>query len=264
MRTFQFTKGNIQVVVKCDLIDPQAEHMTIMEIRGAKGTEFETIFPWNKGSVLYRQDLVAWFGNYSAAWTGIEYGGAEVVALNDATLAKTLTITPTVTNGTKTTVKIIVKNSSNVVVDEKTVELTSGSAATVPIEIGFKYSFELAEGDAWTSGVAPDEITCDGNESVSLGITVPNPSEVFAMTLKPTIVGADKATITVTGTKAGYANDVHTVELAAADVEINVFDGYSYAFDIVTEGGSWTSGNAPDAEIIDGADTEVAISITVV
>lgn len=263
MRTFQFTKGNIQVVVKCDLIDPQAEHMTIMEIRGAKGTEFETIFPWHVGSTLYYPELTVWFGNYSAAWTGIEYGGAEVVALNDATLAKTLTITPTVINGTKATVKIIVKNSSNVVVDEKAVELTSGTAATVPIEIGFKYSFELAEGDAWTSGSAPEEIACDGDESVSLGITVPNPSEVFAMTLKPTIAGADKATITVTGTKEGYANDVHTVELAAADVEINVFDGYSYAFAIVTEGGSWTSGSAPDAEVIDGADTEVAIGITV-
>lgn len=264
MKQFQFTKGAVQVLVKVDLIDPDAQLFTIMDILGMRGTEFQTIFPWHKGSVLHRQDLVVWFSNYSAAWTGIEYGGAEVVTLNDPSLAKTLTITPTVTNGTKVTVKIIVKNSSNVIVDEKTVELTSGAAATVPIEIGFKYGFELAEGDAWTSGSAPDEITCDGDESVSLGITVPNPSEVFAMTLKPTIAGAEKATITVTGTKEGYANDVHTVELAAADVKIDVFDGYSYAFAIVTEGGSWTSGSAPAAEVIDGADTEVAIGITVV
>ena len=264
MRQFQFTKGAVQVLVKVDLIDPDAKLFTIMDIMGMKGTEFETIFPWNKGSVLYRQDLVAWFGNYSAAWTGIEYGGAEVVALNDATLAKTLTITPTVTNGTKATVKIVVKNSSNVIVDEKVVELTSGTNATVAIEVGFKYSFVLmGDGDVWTSGAAPDEITCDGNESVSLGITVPNTSEVFGMTLQPTIAGADKAKITVTGTKSGYANDVHTVELAATDVEIDVMDGYTYAFSIVTEGGSWTSGSAPDSVEIDGADVEVAIGITV-
>ena len=67
MRQFQFTKGEIQVMVKVDLIDAQAQLFTIMEIRGGKGNEFETIFPWHQGSVLLRSDLVGWFDNYSAA-----------------------------------------------------------------------------------------------------------------------------------------------------------------------------------------------------
>lgn len=263
MRQFQFTKGEIQVTVKVDLIDAQAQLFTIMQICGGKGNEFETIFPWRQGSVLLRSDLVGWFDNYSAAWTGIEYGGSEIINLNNPKDIKTLTITPTVTNGNKAKVKIVVRNSSNVVIDTKTIELTSGTNATVSVQMGFKYAFELTEGESWTSGTAPSEITVDGNESASLGITIPNTSDVYKMTLKPTITGAEKATITVTGTKEGYANDVHTVELAAADVEINVFDGYSYAFAIVTENGSWTSSTAPSAEAIDGANAEVAIAITV-
>lgn len=263
MRQFQFTKGGIQVFVKCDIIDPETQLFTIMEIRGGKGNEFESIFPWHQGSTLFLGELKQWFAKYSAAWTGIEYGGLEVIQMNNSSLAKTLTITPTITNGTKAEVKVVVKNSDGYIVDTKNVELTDGSTSEVAIQIGFNYSFELVSGESWTSGAAPDSITCDGDESASLGITIPNPSKVYKMTLKPTIVGADSARITVTGTKEDFANDVHTVDLASADVEINVFDGYSYAFAIVTENGSWTSGSAPDDEVIDGANTEVAIGITV-
>ncbi len=265
MRTFQFTKGGLQVVVKCDLIDPKAEHMTIMEIRGAKGTEFETIFPWYVGSTLYRPQLIAWFGNYAAAWTGKEYGGAEVVDLNDPDAVKTMTITSTITNGNKANLKIVCRNSSNVVINEEIVELSNAAATSVPVTIGFKYSFELVgEGDAWTAGSAPDAVTVDGDESVSIGITVPNPSEKYKMTLSPTITGAEAAKISVTGTKEGYANDVHaSVDLAATDVQIDVLDGYSYEFAILTEGGSWTSGSAPDAVVINKANASVDIAITV-
>lgn len=264
MRQFQFTKGDLQVFVKCDIIDPKTQLFTIMEIRGGKGNEFETIFPWHQGSVVGRTALLNWFGDYSAAWTGIEYGGAEVINLNDLEQLKTLTITPTITNGTKASVKIVICNSNNVVIGDKVVELTSGTDAEVDVQLGFKYSFELVgEGDAWTSGAAPDAIVVDGNETAALGITVPNPSKAYKMTLKPTLVGAEAAKITVTGTKDGYSDDAHTVDLAAADVDIAVLDGYSYEFDIVTENGSWTSGSAPDAVVIDGADVEVVIGITV-
>lgn len=265
MRQYQFVKGEVNAWVKCDLIDPKAEHMTIMEIRGAKGTEFETIFPWVQGSTLYRHQLVAWFGKFAAAWTGKEYGGATVVDLNDPDAAKTLTITPTVTNGNKASVKIVCKNSDNLVVGEEVVELTTSTDKTVGVTVGFKYSFELVgAGDAWTSGAAPSEITVDGNETAEIGITVPNTSQKYKMTLSPTITGADAAKISVTGTKSGYANDVHaSVDLAATDVQIDVMDGYSYEFAILTENGSWTSGSAPDAVVINKANATVAIAITV-
>ena len=265
MRQYQFVKGEVNVWVKCDLIDPKAEHMTIMEIRGAKGTEFETIFPWAQGSTLFRPQIIAWFGNYAAAWIGKEYGGAEVVNLNNAADAKTLTITPTITNGNKASVKIICKNSAGLILSEEVVELTTATEKTVPITVGFKYSFALVgANDVWTSGSAPSDITVDGDESVSIGITVPNPSAKYKMTLSPTITGADSAKISVTGTKSGYANDVHaSVDLAAADVQIDVMDGYSYAFAILTENGAWTSGSAPDAVVIDKANASVDIAITV-
>lgn len=266
MRTFQFTKGGLQVAVKCDLIDPKAEHMTIMEIRGAKGTEFETIFPWHVGSTLFRPQLIAWFGNYAAAWIGKEYGGAEVVDLNDPDAVKTMTITSTITNGNKANLKIVCRNSDNVIVGKQVVELSNSATTAVSVTIGFKYSFELiGEGDVWTAGSAPDAVTVDGDESVSIGITVPNPSEKYKLTLSPTITGAEAAKISVTGTKEGYANDVHaSVDLAATDVQIDVLDGYSYEFAILTEGGSWTSGSAPDAVVIDKANASVDIAITVV
>ena len=172
MRTFQFTKGNVQVVVKCDLIDPQAEHMTIMEIRGAKGTEFESIFPWNVGATLYRPELLAWFAKYSAAWTGKEYGGLSVVELNDASAIKTLTITPDITDATKATVRIHIKNSSGYEVGHQDVELTDEVDAEVDVVMGFTYSFEpISTGAAWTDA-APDAITVDGDETVTLAITV--------------------------------------------------------------------------------------------
>ena len=131
--------------------------------------------------------------------------------------------------------------------------------------IGFKYSFELiGEGDTWTAGSAPDAVTVDGDESVSIGITVPTPSEKYKMTLSPTITGAEAAKISVTGTKEGYANDVHaSVDLAATDVQIDVLDGYSYEFAILTENGAWTSGSAPDAVVINKANASVDIAITV-
>ena len=265
MRQYQFVKGAVDVLVKCDLIDPKAEHMTIMEIRGAKGTEFETIFPWAQGSTLFRSQLVAWFGNYAAAWTGKEYGGAEVVDLNDPANIKTMTISATITNGNKADIKLVCRNSAGVVVGEEIVKLNSSADKEVPVTVGFKYSFLLVdEGDAWTSGAAPSDVTVDGDETVSLAITVPNPSAKYKMTISPTITGADSAKISVTGTKDGYADDLHaSVDLAATDVQIDVMDGYSYEFAILTTGGAWTSGSAPDAVVINKANATVDIAITV-
>ena len=265
MRSYQFVKGAVNVWVKCDLIDPKAEHMTIMEIRGAKGTEFETIFPWLIGATLFRPQLVNWFANYAAAWTGKEYGGSEVVNLNDPANIKTMAITATIVNGNKADLKLVCRNSAGYIVGEEIIGLNNSAAKNVSVTMGFKYSFELVgEGDTWTSGAAPSDVTVDGNEEVSIGITVPNPSALYKMTLSPTITGADAAKISVTGTKDGYADDVHaSVDLAATDVEIDVMDGYTYEFAILTEGGSWTSGSAPDDVTINKANASVDIAITV-
>lgn len=172
MRTFQFTKGNIQIVVKCDLIDPQAEHMTIMEIRGAKGTEFETIFPWHVGSTLYRPELVAWFGNYAAVWTGKEYGGATVVDLLDPQMVKKMTITPDITGGETAKVKISVRNPIGLDMGSQEINLTDATDVEVDVLLGYTYSFAVVgTGASWTTS-APDAIEVDGDETVTLAITV--------------------------------------------------------------------------------------------
>ena len=172
MRQFQFTKGEIQATVKVDIIDAKTQLCTIMEIRGGKGNEFESIFPWKIGAVVYRQSILDWFANYAAVWTGYEYGGAEIVALNDSDAVKTLTITPDITGNTKATVRMHIKNSDGYEVGYKDIEITDEVDVEEDVMLGFKYSFTpISTGAAWTS-TAPSEITVDGDETVTLAITV--------------------------------------------------------------------------------------------
>lgn len=72
MRQFQFIKGDLNVYVKVDIIDPKTQHFTIMEIRDGEGTDFQRDFPWWIGSTLFYTDLLAW-AQEILTWQIIEY-----------------------------------------------------------------------------------------------------------------------------------------------------------------------------------------------
>lgn len=72
MRQFQFIKGDLNVYIKVDIIDPKTQHFTIMEIRDGEGTDFQRDFPWWIGSTLFYTDLLAWVQE-NPTWQVIEY-----------------------------------------------------------------------------------------------------------------------------------------------------------------------------------------------
>lgn len=82
----------------------------------------------------------------------------------------TLTITPTLTGATETSVMLIGTltgySSTNTPVN-----LEDGEDVDVDIYEGYSYEFALDSNDTWTSG-APSAIICDGDETVALEITV--------------------------------------------------------------------------------------------
>lgn len=177
MRQFQFTTedGTVQATVVVDIVDKDAKHFTIMEIRGGKDNVFENKFPWKVGATLHISDIENWFANNQSVFPkGYMYGGLEVVQLG-AENVKKLTLTADITTeGSETTVGVkITETAPNGTKRTITETLTDAVAKEVtPIYVGYKYKVELTTtGVAWTSGSAPDEITCDGNETLTVAVT---------------------------------------------------------------------------------------------
>lgn len=83
----------------------------------------------------------------------------------------TLTITPTLTDASETSVMLIGSldgySSTNT-----PVTLEDGVDVDVDIYEGYSYEFALDSDDSWTSGSAPAAIVCDGDETAALAITV--------------------------------------------------------------------------------------------
>lgn len=82
------------------------------------------------------------------------------------------------------------------------------------------------------------------------------------ITINPTITGATKATVTMTGTYDNMPpiSDTFEVENSVAK-KVNGIEGYNYTFAIVSENASWTS-SAPEAFDCE-EDKSVALGITV-
>lgn len=268
MRQFQFTfisgGKTKQVTVDVDIIDAECKHFTIINIEGdAVTTEFKNLFPWWNGSVLYREDLNAWFKKFRGFFTGAFEYGARSGAINmfDDSQVKNLVITPTILNKENVNMNINIYNPDGVYLKTDVVELKNGHDKTFEVLLGYSYNFSLSDGATWTSGSAPADIVVDGDETLAAGITAPNDSEVKVLTITPTITGDGPVVMKMTGTKQGYVNDVIEVSLNTDPVAQNVLKGYKYAFSLVTEGATWTSGSAPADKTITDDDT-LAVSIT--
>lgn len=267
MREFIFKERygkqqNFSVLV--DIIDPNTQLMTIMEFKGNENGSFFSVFPYVLGSVLTKNDLLVWFNKFNGMFEGTLYwgGGSYSEDLVSDSQRKTLTITPEILNGDKTNIKITTLNSDGFELGSFVESIENDETLEIPIIVGTTYKFDVIGNDVWTSGSAPDSITCDGDETLTASITIPNDSKIYKLTLTPTLVGIEKATVKITGTKSGYANDIVEIELASTAVEQNVYDGYVYSYSIVTTDCVWTSGDAPDNTEIDGANASVNIGIT--
>lgn len=269
MRQFQFNfkigDKVAQVSIAADIIDVKSEKFTLMDIQGdAADTEFQKMFPWWKGSVITYSELRTWFKKFRGFFDSvIEYGDASgAITWGDEADVKDLAITPTIVNGDKATMNVNVYNPDGVFLRTEVVKLTNGQSKTIAVLMGYIYNFSLPEGESWTSGSAPANIVVDGDETLAAGINVPNDSEVKVLTITPTITGTGPVVMKMTGTKQGYANDVIEVSLNTDPVAQNVFKGYKYAFSLVTEGATWTSGSAPADKTITNDDT-LAVAITI-
>lgn len=269
MRQFQFTfisgGKTKQVTVDVDIINAKCEHFTIINIEGdAATTEFKNLFPWWNGSVLYRAELNAWFKKFRGFFVGaFEYGDHRgAINMFDDSQVKTLTITPTILNKDSVNMNINVYNPDGVYLKTDIVKLKNGDDNVVDVLLGYSYNFSLSDGATWTSGSAPADIVVDGDETLAAGITASNDSEVKVLTITPTITGTGPVVMKMSGVKSGYAEDEIEVSLNTEPVRQNVLAGYTYAFSLVTEGATWTSGSSPADKAIFNDDT-MSVAITI-
>lgn len=171
MRQFLFMKGDLRANIQVNIVDNN-EKCTIMTMVGVKNTYFESIMPWQVGSVTSVTEIKEWFKKYQPAGIYCYYynNGNSGEELNTDAW-KTLTINPTITGTEKVTLLLTTTNADNVkIVNE--VELNNNDAVTVDVVAGYKYSFSLKGGHSvWTSGSAPDEVTISEDTSVNIAIT---------------------------------------------------------------------------------------------
>lgn len=111
----------------------------------------------------------------SGAPSAIICDGDETVALEITVPISlpvhTLTITPTLTDATETSVMLIGTLAGHSSTNTP-VNLEDGVDVSVDIYEGYSYEFALDSDDTWTGGTAPAAIVCDGDETVALAITV--------------------------------------------------------------------------------------------
>lgn len=94
-----------------------------------------------------------------------------------------------------------------------------------------------------------------GEQIVLVGATT------HVITITPTITGASKATVTLTGTYDNMPPISDTFEVEnSVEKKVNGIEGYNYTFSIVSEKASWTS--EPEAFDCEG-DKAISLQITV-
>lgn len=262
MRDFVFVMKSDEdkkATIRVDIIDDKSENFTIMWMDGVEGTVFEKYLPWKLGDVIDEDDVNDLFNQFQPVLTGVKYGEHTVKTLGVE--EHELTITPAITNGDKTFIIVSCENEYGVAM-KKTVPLTSGVPSIVEIVEGFEYSFELVGTDTWTLD-APEPFTCDGDEAVSLAITIPIDLPIHTLTITPTLTGASETSVMLIGSLDGYSSTNTPVTLEdGVDVDVDIYEGYSYEFALDSDD-SWTSGSAPAAIVCDGDET-AALAITVV
>lgn len=261
MREFIFSlkeDSSKKASIKVDIIDDKSEYFTIMAMEGFSDTIFERHIPLGIGSVITEDDIDAIFAEFQPIFDGFKYFPNSKKTLGVAEYE--LTITPTITNGTETDVLVICENIFGDSF-KKTVHLKNEETSVVKIIDGFDYAFQNLSENSWTSG-APESILCEGDEEVSLEITVPNELPVYELTITPTITGDTETTVTLVGTKEGYETVQHEVGIEnSVDSVVEIYEGYSYEFTLQGTD-AWTGGTAPEAIVCDGDET-IALLITV-
>ena len=262
MRDFIFvmkSDENKKATVRVDMIDDKSEKFTILWMESVSGTEFEKYLPWKLGDVTDEDEIEAVFLKLQPIMKCTKFGGSSIKTFGVEEYV--LTITPSITNGDKTSVIVYCENSDGYIF-EKVIEIEDGKTSEVEIIKGFDYLFKLTGDNTWTTE-APDVITCEGDESVSIAISMPIVLPIHTMTITPTLTDGTETTVTLTGELDGYTTTIEEIELKTGETpEISVYEGYSYEFTL-DDNDTWTSGTAPDAIVCDG-DESVSLGITVV
>jgi len=262
MRDFVFLTKNEPIqkaILRVDIIDDKSENFTIMWMDGIEGTVFEKYFPWKLGEVITEDEIEALLIQFQPVLTGVKYGEDTVKTFGVE--EHELTITPNITNGDETFIIVSCKNEYDVAM-KKTVPLKDGVPTKVEIVEGFEYSFELIGADTWTVDT-PEPFTCDGDEAVTLAVSVPIDLPVHTLTITPTLTDATETSVMLIGTLTGYSSTNTPVNLEdGEDVDVDIYEGYSYEFALDSDD-SWTGGSAPAAIVCDGDET-AALAITVV
>ena len=66
MRNFLFVKGDLRANIQVNVVDAN-DKCTIMTMVGVKNTYFESIMPWQVGSVTSVTEIKEWFKKYQPA-----------------------------------------------------------------------------------------------------------------------------------------------------------------------------------------------------
>lgn len=88
-------------------------------------------------------------------------------------------------------------------------------------------------------------------------------STTHVVTLKPTITGATKVNVTMTGKHLEMPDINDTFEIEnSVDKKVNCIDGYNYSFKIVDSNASWTSEAPEEFECTEDKDVELQITVS--
>ena len=250
MRQFLFVKGDLRANIQVNVVDSN-EKCTIMTMVGVKNTYFESIMPWQVGSVTSVTEIKEWFKKYQPAGIHCYYynNGVAGEELN-ADAWKTLTINPTITGTEKVILLLTTINADNVkIVNE--VELNGNNAVTVDVVAGYEYSFGLKGGHAiWTSGSAPDDVTISADTSVSVAITttvLPNLTITSDTTVALAVDGTEEVKYT---TESEGAVTITSSDDTVASVTDGVIKGLKAGTATITVAQAASGNYAADSKTI--------------
>jgi hypothetical protein len=169
MKDFVFvnkTSGE-KCTLRTDIIDGN-DRFTIMYLEGVRGTEFETIMPFNQSTVMTVAEMEKWFKDYSTTYNGYIYGGEQIVVLEATTF--NLVITPTITGATQCEITLnATKEGENPIQD--VITLNNDQVKTLKILEGWTYEIKLPKGEI-NSG-DPGSWEADADKAIELAITIP-------------------------------------------------------------------------------------------
>ena len=168
MKDFVFINKETQAkaVLRTDIIDGNGR-FTIMWLEGVQDTWFQSIMPFQAGTVTNMEEMEQWFETFQGVIDGYIYGGEQTVVMGAETF--NLSITPTITGATECELTLSgTKEGAEPIQD--TVTVKTGVVKELKIIDGWEYKITLPKGSI-TSG-DPGTWTADADKSVELAITI--------------------------------------------------------------------------------------------